>query len=482
MTQRRSRSTSASKDQGGTLEEHDLSNLSKGHFMNTTQLPDTDAAPKTPARRPQGGARAIIQTIGSRILIQLLNAVTGILTARMLMPAGRGQLAAMTLWSLFLAGLTTFGIPSSLIFFLSSRAGKRNDLIVTGLFMATILGVVTGLVGAFFMPHWLHQYPAWLIRDAQWLLIVTPLCSLTFVGRAILESHGDFSASNISQVISPVVTFVMLLGLLAFHRLTVLTGALCYIFAILPVAALLVRKVTPYIDRSARPTAAAAKMLLSYGIRSYGIDLLGTLSLQVDQVLVVGILTPASMGLYVVMLSLSRMANVFQNSVVPILFPKASGQTPERILELTGRAARVSFTLTASATTFVGVAGPTLLKVFYGKDYTSAATCLRILLLEVTLSGLVYVLAQAYMALGHPGTVSILQAVGLAVSVPLMLVLIPRFGITGAAMSLLLSTTTRLILIMVGFRFYLKIGLPDLVPKGKDYSFLTSKFRKQAAN
>ncbi len=447
--------------------------------MNATELPASEAAATPPVRRPQGGAKAVVQTIGSRILIQLLNAVTGILTARMLMPAGRGQLAAMTLWSLFLAGLTTFGIPSSLIFFLSSRAKQRNDLIVSGLTMATILGVLTGLAGVLFMPHWLHQYPLWLIRDAQWLMIVTPLCSLTFVGRAILESHGDFSASNISQVISPVVTFVMLLGLVAVHRLTVLTGALCYVFAIIPVAALLVRRVTPYIDRAARPTIAGAKMLLGYGIRSYGIDLLGTLSLQVDQVLVVGILTPASMGLYVVMLSLSRMANVFQNSVVPILFPKASGQTPERIIELTGRAARVSLTLTASATTFVGVAGPTLLKVFYGKDYTSASTCLRILLLEVTLSGLVFVLAQAYMALGHPGTVSILQAVGLAVSVPLMLVLIPRLGITGAALSLLLSTSTRLVLILIGFRFYLKIGLPDLVPKRSDYASLTAGLRRR---
>jgi O-antigen/teichoic acid export membrane protein len=454
--------------------------------MQSSQTPALSELPKVPlspapVEQGQAGARAVVQTIGARLLVQLLNGATGILTARTLMPAGRGQLAAMTLWSLFLAGLTTFGIPSSLIYFLRSKPERRGDLITSGLLMAAGLGVVTGLVGVAFMPHWLHQYPAWEIRDAQWLLIVTPICSLTFVGRAILESNNQFTSSNLAQIISPLTTIILLVFLLAIHHLTVLPAALCYIVAIFPVAGLLIKRVAPHIDRTAKPSIAACKMLLNYGFRSYGVDLLGTLSLQVDQVLVVSILTPAAMGLYVVMLSLSRMANVFQNSVTAVLFPKATGQSVERIIELTGRAARVSLTLTAAVTFTVGVIGPTLLHVFYGKDYTSAILCLRLLLLEVTLSGLVFILAQAFMALDHPGTVSVLQAVGLALSVPLMLLLIPKFGITGAALALLISTTTRLCLILVGFRVYLKVGVPGLIPRQSDYTTLIEGLRRRAA-
>lgn len=439
-------------------------------------------ATENPAKRSgQGGVRAVAHTTGARLLVQVLNAATGILTARTLLPTGRGQLAAMTLWSLFLASLTTFGIPSSLVYFLRSRPDRRGDLITSGLVMAGALGVVTGLVGALLMPQLLHKYPMWLVHDAQWLMIVTPICSLTFVGRAILEAHSEFSASNVSQVLNPLVTLLALLGLLLTHHLTVLSAALCYIISIVPVAAVLVRRVLPWVDPDARPSVGACKLLLSYGMRSYWIDLLGSLSFQVDQVLVISILTPADMGLYVVMLSLSRMANVFQNSVITVLFPKATGQTPERILDLIGRAARVSLVVTAAATLFVGLLGPTLLKVFYGKDYTSATVCLRVLLIEVTLSGLVFILAQAFMALNHPGTVSLLQGFGLGLSVPLMLVLIPRFGITGAAMSLLLSTSARLLLICAGFPYYLKMPVPDLVPKRNDFSPLLRRLSRRAS-
>ena len=432
-------------------------------------------------RAGQGGVRAVAQTTGAKFLVQLLNAATGILTARALLPAGRGQLAAMTLWSLFLASLTTFGIPSSLVYFLRSRPDRRGDLITSGLAMAGVLGVVTGIVGALCMPQLLHKYPLWLVRDAQWLMIVTPICSLTFVGRAILEAHSQFSASNISQILNPIFTLLALLALLLTHHLTVLTAALCYVAAILPVAAVLVRRVAPLVDRTAHPSFKACKLLLSYGMRSYWIDLLGTLSFQVDQVLVVSILTPADMGLYVVMLSLSRTATMFQTAVVSVLFPKAAGQSVERIRELTGRAGRVSVVITAAFSLFVGLLGPTLLKIFYGKDYTSATGVLRIMLLEVTISGLVFVLAQAFMALNHPGTVSLLQGIGLICSVPLMLVLIPRFGITGAAMSLLFSTTARLILICAGFPFYLKIPVPDLLPRSDDFSSLMRGLRRKAA-
>jgi O-antigen/teichoic acid export membrane protein len=401
-----------------------------------------------------------------------LNAATGIVTARTLMPAGRGQLAAIILWSLFLAGMSSLGIPSSLIYFLRNRPDQQGKLAGTAMVMIAAFGLLAAGIGALGMPFWMHQYEPWQIRFAQWLLLLTPLCSLSFVFRSLLETNGRFNESNRTQVLSPLITIVAIFVLFAFHRLTVVTAAFAYCFAILPVIALLVTYSWDLLRKLSLPSLDAARLLLSYGVRSYGVDLLGTLAAQVDQVLVIRMLAPASMGAYVVMLSLSRMFNVFQNSVVAVLFPKASGRSPEMVAELTGRAVRASLAITACATTLVGIFGPLLLKIFYGKDYTSAAGCLRILLVEVTISGVVWVLAQAFMALGRPGIVTVLQALGLSLSIPCMFWLIPIWGIAGAAASLLISTIARLLFIYFGFQHYLKIPTPDLVPRRSDFEFL----------
>jgi O-antigen/teichoic acid export membrane protein len=108
----------------------------------------------------------------------------------------------------------------------------------------------------------------------------------------------------------------------------------------------------------------------------------------------------------------------------------------------------------------------------YGSEYVAAAGVLRILVVEVVLSGATFVLAQAFMALDRPGVVTVLQAIGLSLCIPLMILLIPRYGIYGAAVSLLISTTARLIFVFVAFRIFLKTKPPSLVPAASDIRLL----------
>lgn len=418
------------------------------------------------------GSHAVAHSILSKIVILGLQAGTGILTARVLQPAGRGELAAMILWPLFMASVTTLGVPSSLIYYLRHRPEKREQLIANGFLMATFLGVLAGMVAALILPWWLRQYPVPIIHAAQWFLITAPICSVTLAGRAVLEASDEFSMSNAIQTLTPFVTLIGLMAFLAAYRLNPFTAAIAYIAASIPTFWLMIWRVRRIGLKSWYYNPHIMKWMIGYGIRSYGIDLLGTLALQVDQVLVVTLLSPGAMGSYVVVLSLSRMLNLFQNSVVMVLFPKAAGRPVEEAVALTGRSVRVSGLITALSGVVVCIAGPSLLRILYGKEYVGAVGALRILVIEVVLSGATFVLAQAFMALGRPGIVTILQAIGLSLSIPMMLLLIPRYGIYGAAVSLLTSTSVRLLFIYIGFKVFLKVNLPSLFPGRDDVKLL----------
>ncbi len=442
-----------------------------------SDVPATATVPK-----PQRGSKAVVQTIVAKLMMQALNAVTGILTARALLPTGRGQLAAMTLWSMFIAGMTTLGVPTAMVYAIRKWPEMRGSLMTSGLLMISVLGTLAGIFGAIFLPHWMHQYPLWVVRDAQFLMVVTPLCSISFAERSILEAHSTFTALNLTQVFQPAITIAGLFTLFFLHRLTVLNAAFAYAVAIVPVVVYLGFEIRPLLSAAAKPTIEAAKLLLGYGVRAYGSDLLGTLAFQVDQILVITNLTPADMGSYVVMLSLSRMFNIFQNSVSTVLFPKTAGESEETVLAMVGRAARVSVCITAAATASVAIVGPTLMRIFYGKDYTTAIGCLRLLLIEVTVSGLTQVLSQAFFSLGRPGINTILQGIGLSLSVPLMIVLIPRYGLDGAAASLLTSTVARLVLVCLSFPRFLHVQLPSLRPRAADFEVLMHAVRPRKAS
>jgi O-antigen/teichoic acid export membrane protein len=422
--------------------------------------------------RQRHGSLAVIESIASKVVILGLQAGTGILTARALRPAGRGELAAMILWPLFAASVTTLGVPSSLIYHLRRHPEARDRLVANGFVMSALMGVIAAFVTAIALPWWLRQYSASIVHAAEWFLVTVPLCSVTLAGRAVLEASHDFSASNAIQTLTPFATLVGLLLFLGFHQLNPYTAGLSYIVASIPAFWLMAARLRRIGLKTARLARATMQQILGYGVRSYGIDVLGTLALQVDQVLVVSLLSPSAMGSYVVVLSLSRMLNLFQNSVVMVLFPKAAGRSANEVVGMTGDAARISGLVTAVCGVFVCLMGPTLLRILYGAEYVAAAGALRILVLEVVLSGATFVLAQAFMALDHPGVVTVLQAIGLSLSIPMMLWLIPRYGIYGAAISLLTSTSVRLIFVCAGFRIFLKMRPPKLLPAVDDVRFM----------
>lgn len=408
------------------------------------------------------GFQAVFKSLFARGLIIAVNASTGIITARMLNPQGRGEVSAMTIWAVFVTFAMSLGLPSSLTYHISNRTSSSSGLVGAALLMSLVANTVSGLIASLFLPQILHFYSAQTIFYARLFLIGVPLGVILQVGRAAFEARGEFSLSMRAQWLVPLATLLSLGALVSIHGFTPVLAASIYVFGGLPVALWMLWRLWLEFHPSLEHLTSTSKSLLSYGIRSYGIDLCGTLSVYVDQALVVSLLNAQQMGAYVVALSMSRMLNVFQSSVVMVLFPKAVGRPAPEILEVTGTAARLSTLLTAIVGGVLALLGPVALRLLYGSKYLNAVPIFRILMLEVIINGLVMVLAQAPMALGKPGVVTMLQSVGLTLTIPLMMVLVPRYGLFGAGYALLLATTCRLLLVAFSFSWFLKLHCPRL--------------------
>jgi O-antigen/teichoic acid export membrane protein len=439
--------------------------------LATGARPTVGPAPPAPAKE-LSSASAVAQSVAAKLLIIAFNAATGILTARTLAPAGRGDLATLILWPIFLGSAITLGVPSALTYQLRRDPKNQSSLLTAALLLGLGCSLIAIAIGVVFLPHWIPQYSPETILWARIFVCSAPLQSLGLVGRAALESRGNFTASNRLLVFSPMLTLVWLIVLAATHSMTPLRAAVAYVtVGIIPVLWML-RQLHQEFRPAFTNLAASSRQLLSYGLRSYGIDLCGTMSLYVDQALVIRILAPEAMGIYVVALSLSRMLNAFHGSVVMVLFPRAVAQTPKVIHEMTSFSTRLSTLLTATAGLCIIAAGPQVLTLLYGHRYTQAAPILRVLVCEVVLAGATTVLSQAFMALGRPGVVTFFQIVGLLLTIPLMLLLAPRYGTLGAATALLLSTSIRFLLVLIGFPIFLKLPIPRIVASRSDFAFL----------
>ena len=412
----------------------------------------------------------MVKVVSSRIGWILLNAATGMITAHALGAAGRGALAAMILWPVFLAGALTFGLPSALVYWLRRAEDReRVRLFTAATVLAAGVGIVASLVGFWVLPFWLSRYDANVVRWAQWLMLFTLVSMLMLIFRAAFEATGSFGRSASSWILGPVQTLIALLVLWRAHYLTEHTAALCYVFSGIPTLVWMFIRLSRRIGWDFDGFSRSGRVLLSYGLRSYGIDLCGMLSQSVDQALVVGMISASEMGRYVVALSLSRTLNAVYQAAAAVLFPKCVGLRPRAAVQ-----GMLRLTIASTAVVLPGAAvlyffGSVLLHLLYGSEYVIATTLLRILVFEAILSGLTTLMSQPFMALGRPGTVTLLQALGLAATIPLLLVLVPRMGTVGAGLALLFSAALRFLLLQLSY-----VRLAGRLPRPRDLWSLTN--------
>jgi antigen flippase len=427
----------------------------------------------------RGGVAAVAQTLFANVFILGINFGTGIITARLLGPLGRGELAAIILWPQALALATTLGLPSALLYNLRRHPDRASQLFSAALLIGALMGGIATVTGVLFIPWWLTQYSPEVVHFAQWAMFTAPLMLLSLIFNFVLQAREEFTLYNAVRYLNPLATLLVLVSLALIHDLTPFNAALAYLLPTVPIFLWMLVRLWRLYRPNWRGLGWAAKRLTSYGVRSYGVDLLGQLSSYLDRAFVVVLLTPASLGLYTVALSLAQTLNVFQSAAVSVLFPKASGRSVEEAASLAGRAARGSVAPTALAAVGLGILSPWALRMVYGQEFLDAIHVFRLLLFVMVLRSVTYVLVQTFMAVGKPGLVTILQIVSLALSVPLLLVLVPRYGLEGVGSALLISAMVRFVMVLASFPLILKVRVPRLILTSADLAAIAAAGREE---
>ena len=420
------------------------------------------------------GAGAIAQTIFARLLIAGVNVCTGIISARVLGTSGRGEMSAMLVWPGLLAYLLTLGLPSAIRYWIRREPERRSEFFTVSVIGAGVASLIAIAIGLFFIPLWLRNYSADVVHGAQILMIFSPEVMLGLIFTAMLETLGEFNTANFSRYVTVLLTLFALGALALSHQMTPFTGSLAYTGAPVAVAFWIAWRLRTHFALRFFDPRPAMRLLASYGFRSYGIDVLNVIATQVDQVLVIGFLSTADVGIYVVALNASRVINILHSAVVTVVFPTASGLSKDLVVGMVGRSARISTGIAFAGGLALVLVIPFLLPLFYGGAFARAVPVAQLLTLEAVVGGLVSVLAQAFMALDRPGIVTMLQGLGLALVLPLMFVLLPHFGLLGAALALLISTSCRFALIAGAYPLILKTALPTLIPQREDFVRLRS--------
>jgi O-antigen/teichoic acid export membrane protein len=404
--------------------------------------------------------RDALFTIGSRFGLAVLIFATDILLARLLGPAAKGRFTLVLLYSQLAALVVGFGMDSAL----GMVSGRGREPARRGFANALIWTAVAGGF-AVVLSGWLYGLPT-DIRPRGPLATVIPNLSAAQFVYAALAIPGELFFS---------LGLYALLGrkrVVAYGAIRLLRRALLVVFVIAAAAiARLSLDVALVLNLAVlgatggailwvagrdgilgmRPSAPLLREKVRFGSRAFLGTLAERLQFRADAFLVNAIRGVRETGVYSVTSGLAETLWYVPNALGTVMFSRAVDPTADagRIAAVLTRTT-IAVAVATSIPAFI--LGPRLVEIVYGPDFAEAGDALRFILPGIVAYSVVAVLSRYIVGQGRPGTGTAVLLTGLVINVTSNLILIPRYGILGAAASSSISYAATALLTLFVFR------------------------------
>lgn len=169
---------------------------------------------------PTGGLFAMLQTVLVQGATVAVNLATGIITARLLGPEGRGEFAAVSLWLIVPPMLATAGFQSAVVYFTRHDPEEARFSGIAGLLAASVVFVPICAGFYWFAPQLMHGYSASIVTLARVIMVLSVVNVWSVIGRQGLLAVKNFRAFNATGYAASFVYLLLLLPLVALGAVT----------------------------------------------------------------------------------------------------------------------------------------------------------------------------------------------------------------------------------------------------------------------
>jgi len=432
----------------------------------------------------------LFTSLAATLLIQLLTMVQGVLSARWLLPQGKGELTTVLLWPTLLVALSSLGIQDAVAFAAAnSDDTETKRLAASALWLMLLVSAVLVGTGYLILPIILSNHDTELVATSQLYLWYIPPTLVTVCLAGVLLGKLRLTQVNISRtsvyviILSLMISFY-LVGRVSVHSFTMAFLASSWGAFLLAGAFLIKRGWIGWL-----PSLGKMKKLLAYGFKVHIGSLAGMLNLRLDQLLLSIFLPPAVLGLYVVAVTIGSGANLVASTVAYwVAFPRLSNLS-SGLLKTQVLARFMRFGLLASllSAVILFVGAPWLITFFFGAAYGESAGMARILIIAAIPLGCNAIFTAGFKAYNLPEVSSSAEIIGLAVTALALLVLLPNFQALGAAWASLLAYSVTFVYMSAKSYRKMNVRLVELfLPSWEDWRYLkgllvrTGLFRLQA--
>lgn len=331
-----------------------------------------------------------IKLMLANVLLNGCTFLTGIVLARGLGPAGRGQLGIYLMWSQAIANVALCGTHVTL-----ARKAAQDVAMVSAVYK-TAYKLVTLLSLAAMALYLL----AWLVVSAKlhhtdWFAIglsslIIPFSALNAMQIQIELGRSNFAAFNLVRTMFSVLTLVFSLVLYAIHSGAVVWYLVAQlssgVIGSLVGQALIARNMPPAVEeRQIDPRE------ILFESKHFGLLMLASaFAAQGDRLLVSAVFPAVAVGIYLVAGSLAQIQHTIGEALSQMFFSRTAAVKSVDHLDVGWLSQRMRQAICIYAVICCSalIVGPFLIGPIFGKDYAQSSILLYILLPAFALQGM----------------------------------------------------------------------------------------------
>lgn len=415
----------------------------------------------------------------SNVLILATSLATGVVTARLLGPQGKGELylimQIVTLGSL----LFSCGLGASYQYHLAKGVYQKHQ-IVSHMLLQT--GAILFLLLATYLSR--NHLPAFL---SKWILsddLFALTCIMIGANVAILFIHPIFMTFpegirviSCLGALSSLTNLVLLVLLLAVFKLGVVGAAIGYLISLLIKLVPPFRQIMAGVWRNLTLSwRGSSRNLFSFGIGSFICNFTLSSAFRIDVFILSMLLDISAVGVYSVAVAFAEVALMAPNALGISLFAHLPSADPKQQIEIVGRSSRIILaTALVTGVVLICISYP-LVRFSMGRAFVGAVLPLCLLVPGLVAMSVNYVFANFYSAQGKPMISAVCFGCGVSFNIVANLILVPIAGISGAAIASTASYAfiSALFILLLRRQHQLSLG-SLLILNSEDRSLLKSR-------
>lgn len=413
-------------------------------------------------------------TFFTEILVFIFGFVTLIILARVLGPTGKGIYSLILLIPGLLLTFGSFGIESANVYFVGSRKYKIQDVVSNSLILSFFLGIILILIfwiilqfdlfQSFIHSNQIPSFYLWLV------VLIIPLSLVLNFFRNVIRGKGEITNYNKIKILENTILLIAVVTFLLILKKSIFGAVLSYILAVLGAGLLSIFLIGKIAKFQLSLNKNLLKDSVSYGGKVYLANAMSFLNYRLDVLLIAMFLTPAAVGFYSIAVGIAERLFIISGVLATVLFPKVSSLSNSEADHFTPRIARHTFFIMIIASLLLLILASPLIKIFFGLVFLPAVLPLLILLPGIIAFGIGGVLAADLGGRGKPEFAVYSSLACLIVNVILNIILIPRWGIAGAALASTVAYWVDTLIIIFAFYVVSKKPLLEfLLIKKKDF-------------